>query len=79
MGRKIPRDARLAVAKDMPPLYRTHPGQEYSYKTDDVIKWISKRPGLLMYVFDKLVAAGYIAYDKPTGLWMGVDYDADDD
>lgn len=77
MGRKIPRDKRLLVANEMPPLYRTKPGQGYAYKNDDVLKWISERPGLLMYVFDKLKDGGYIEYNPDLGKWQGVDYDGD--
>lgn len=77
MPRKKLKDKRLLVACDMPPLYRTQPGQTYNFKNDDVIKWISKRPGLLMYVFDKLVAANHIFYDKSTGKWQGIDYEED--
>lgn len=77
MGRKNPRDKRLLVACSMPPLHRTQPSQEYNYKNDDVLKWISGRPGLLKYVFDKLAQGGYIEYDSRSGMWRGVDYDAD--
>lgn len=61
------RDKRLLVGADMPPLKRTHPGDKYNYKNDEVLKWISERPGLLMYVFDKLAHGGYIEYDSSTG------------
>ena len=36
--------------------------------------WISKRPALIDYVLDKLVANGYIVYDPKLKLWYGVDY-----
>lgn len=78
MGRKKSRDKRLLVACDMPKLYRTKPGCRYNYKNDEVLKWISKRPGLLMFVFDKLVNAGYIIYDPSTCKWQGVEVDYDD-
>ena len=71
------KDKRLLVAKDMPPLRRTRVGEKYSYTNDEVFKWISKRPGLLNYVFDKLSQAGYIVYDPETGLWKGVNYEGD--
>lgn len=77
MSRKIPRDKRLLVAKEMPPLYKTQPGGTYSLKGDEVFEWISKRPGLLSYVFDKLSAGGYIVYDADTGKWQGVNFDED--
>lgn len=72
------KDKRLLIAKDMPPLRRTPMGESYSYKSDCVLKWISKRPGLLNYIFDKLSANGYIFYDKETGLWQGIDYEEGD-
>ncbi len=77
MGRKVPKDKRLLVARDMPPVYRTQPGQKYNFENDDVLKWIAKRPGLLVYVFDKLAQGGHIKYDSDTGRWQGVDYDGD--
>lgn len=77
MSQKKPRDKRLFVAYDMPPLRRTRPGEKYNCKYDEVLKWISERPGLLMYVFDKLVQGKYIEYDPETGLWQGVYYDGD--
>ncbi len=77
MGKKVLRDKRLLVACDMPPMYRTQPGQKYSYENDDVLKWIAKHPGLLMYVFDRLAQSGHIEYDSGTGKWQGVDYNGD--
>lgn len=75
MSRTKSRDKRLFVACDMPRLYRTQPGEKYNYKNDEVLKWISERPGLLIYVFDKLAQGGYIEYNSRTGTWQGVDYD----
>ena len=77
MRRKVSRDKRLLVGYNMPPLYRTQPGKEYNFQNDEVLKWISERPGLLTYVFDKLNAAGYVVYDTVTGKWQGVDYNGD--
>lgn len=64
MGKTKPKDKRLLVAKDMPPLYATIPGQPYSCQKDQVLKWISERPSLMSYVFDKLSAGGYIYYKQ---------------
>ena len=69
------KDKRLLIAKGMPPLKRTHSDEKYSYKNDEVLKWIAERPGLLCYVFDKLSNGKYIEYDSTTGTWRGVDYD----
>lgn len=74
MGRKVSRDKRLMTSCNMPPRYRTQPGQEYNNKNDDVLKWISECPELLMYVCDKLTQGGYIEYDSVSGTWQGVDY-----
>ena len=81
MRKKKPtsKDKRLLVAKDMPPLFRKIPNEKYSYRKDQVLNWISKRPGLLNYVFDKLVASKYIAFDPETGKWKGVDFYPDDE
>lgn len=77
IGKMKSRDKRLLVGANMPPLQRTQPGGKYNYKNDEVLKWISERPGLLLYVLDKLAHGGYIEYDSSTGLWKGVDYDED--
>ena len=74
---KRSRDKRLFVAYDMPPLRKTQPGEKYDCKRDEVLKWISERPGLLAYVFDKLAQGKYIEYDPDTGKWQGADYNGD--
>lgn len=71
MGKVKPRDKRLLAAKGMPPLYRTLPGKAYSHKTDEVLAWISQRPGSVSYVLDKLSVGGYIAYDPEVGQVVG--------
>lgn len=77
MGQKKPQDKRLLVAGNMPPLYHTFPGEKFDIKKSEVLKWISKRPGLLLYVFDKLIQSGQIEYDSKSKKWKGVDYDGD--
>lgn len=79
MTKNKSKDKRLFVAKDMPPLYRSLPGNMYSYKNDEVLKWISQRPGLLNYLFDKLSASKYILYNSETGKWQGENYEPNDD
>lgn len=73
------KDARLQVAKQMPPLSRTIPGQPYSHAKDEVLQWIAKRPSLLNYLFDKVRASGYLVYNSDTEKWQGVNYEADID
>ena len=77
MGRIKSKDKRLFVAYEMPPLRREPFGKPYQHKTDEVLNWISKRPGLLMYVFDKLTQGGYIEYNPDTETWQGVNYDGE--
>lgn len=77
MGRIKSKDKRLFVAYEMPPLQREPFGKPYQHKTDEVLNWISKRPGLLMYVFDKLTQGGYIEYNPDTRTWQGVNYDGE--
>lgn len=77
-NKKAARDKRLLVAKNMPPLRRTQPERDYNYNDDEVFKWISERPGLLNYVFDKLSIGGYIEYNPDTGKWQGVDFEDGD-
>lgn len=67
-------DKRLAVAKNMPPLKRTHPGETYSTESDKVLQWLTQQPTLLMFLFDKLAASGCIKYNPNTKEWVGVDY-----
>lgn len=75
MKKQVAKDKRFLVAKEMPPLRRTVPGERYSYQTDEVLAWIAHRPGLLCYIFDKLNQSGYITYDASTGLWKGIDHE----
>lgn len=76
MAKSKPRDKRLDVAKEMPPLCRSPRGKEnYSYKTDAVFQWLSQRPGMISYLFDLLSRTGYIVYDSKSNTWQGVDYD----
>ena len=75
MARGRAKDKRLLVGCEMPPLYHTLPGETYDAKKSEVLNWISERPGLLTYMFDKLVSGKYIFYDPDTGKWQGVDYD----
>lgn len=77
MQRKSKRhDKRLTVARRMPPLYRTRPGEEYSVQNDGVLDWVKAHTDLGLYVIDLLARLGYILYDPESGTWRGVDYDS---
>lgn len=67
----------LEIGKKMPPLYHTLPGQEFDYKKSEVLDWIAQQPEMLNFVREQLKSAGYIKYDRKTGLWIGVDYESD--
>lgn len=72
--RKKHRSQRLNFARNMPPLYHTLPGEEFDYKKSQVLRWLSERPELLLYLFD-VVSNHEIVYNPDTGKWQGVDYE----
>ena len=65
---------RLEVAKKMPPLYHSLPGEEFGICKSEAVKWLIAQPEILGYLFDKLKDGAFITYDKTTGKWQGVDY-----
>ena len=67
-------DKRLAIARSMPPLRRTQPGETYSVESDQVLQWISQQPELMLFLFDKLAASDCFSYNPDTKEWVGVDY-----
>ena len=70
-------DKRLAIARYMPPLKRRpSPEVPYTYENDQVLRWLSKNPELLGFLFTKIVDSGCIKYDPNTGEWVGVSYEA---
>lgn len=73
--KKTPRDKRLSVAKNMPPLARKKPGHEYSVANDQVLDWVKLHTDLGLYLVDLLARIGYIKYDSKAGTWQGVDYE----
>jgi hypothetical protein len=68
-------DKRLTVAKSMPPLRRTQPGEAYSSESDPVLQWLSKQPELTLFLFDKLAASDCIEYKPESKEWVGTEYD----
>lgn len=68
----------LEVAKKMPPLYHTLPGEEFDIYKSEAVKWLVSQPEIMQYVFQRIGSAGgggkFITYDKTTGKWQGVDY-----
>lgn len=72
MGKRK-RSKKLIFAKNMPPLYHTLPGEKYSHKKSEVLKWLSERPALIEYIFET-VKNKEIVYNPKTGKWQGADY-----
>lgn len=68
------RSEKLFVAKTMPPLYHTLPGEEFDNDKSQVYAWIKNQPDLMEWLWRQLGSAGYIIYDPETGKWTGVDY-----
>ena len=69
------RSEKLLVAKTMPPLYHTLPGEKFDSDRSQVYAWIKSQPDLMNWLWRQLGSVGYIVYDSDTGQWKGVDYD----
>lgn len=70
----------LEVAKKMPPLYHTLPGEDFDIHKSEVVKWLISQPEILEYVYHRVkvcggVSGAFIKYDPETGKWKGVDHD----
>lgn len=71
------RSEKLLIAKTMPPLYHTLPGEKFDSDRSQVYAWIKNQPDLMNWFWRQLASAGYIVYDSDTGQWKGVDYKND--
>lgn len=69
---------KLRVARNMPPLHHTLPGEPYHYKKSEVLKWLSERPALIEQIFADVSGTKDIIYDSYTGKWQGVDWEGDE-
>lgn len=68
----------LDVAKKMPPLYHTLPGEEFDLSKSEVVQWLIQQSDILSYISNRVMGTGeLIVYDQETGKWQGVDYDGD--
>ena len=67
----------LAAAAKMPPLYHTLPGEVFQLKKSEAMDWLSKRPELISYIFNRANKAKEIVYNPETGKWQGVDYNGE--
>lgn len=68
----------LEIAKKMPPLYHTLPGEEFDVSRSEVVQWLIQQPDILSYISNRVKGdSKLIVYNRETGKWQGVDYDDD--
>lgn len=67
------RSKRLEVAKKMPRLYHTLPGEGYDPEKSEVLEWLGEQHEMMEWLFEQLRNAGYVEYDPKTGLWSGIE------
>lgn len=65
------------VARFMPPLRHSIPGEEFDIKKSEVVKWLLRNPAILNYVWNNIKQSGVVEYNPKTGTWKGVDYNGD--
>ena len=71
---KIKRSTRWSVAKQMPPLRHSFPGQPFDFLQSEVVAWLFSQPEIAYLVFNSVKDHGEIVYDPGTGTWRGVEY-----
>nr|DAV24751.1 MAG TPA: hypothetical protein [Caudoviricetes sp.] len=69
------RSKKLSVARNMPPMYHTIPGQNFDITQSEVLKWLISQPEILNYIWDNIKNSGDVFYNAVTGKWCGVDYE----
>lgn len=62
----------------MPPLYHTLPGEIFDYRKSEVLQWLSERPALIQYLYDRAVSTKQIVFNHATGKWQGVEWEDDE-
>lgn len=65
----------LEVAKLMPPLRHSIPGEDFDIQKSEALKWIMQSPVAWNYIWNNIKQSGVIIYNSDTGTWQGVDYD----
>ena len=74
MAKAKQRNSRLDVARRMPPLKHSVPGQKFSIARSEVAQWLMNQPEIWQMVFDAAKDRGVIVYDSNERVWKGVDY-----
>lgn len=73
MGKQ--RSEKLYIAKQMPELRHSIPGEKFDVTKSDVVKWLISQPDILQYLFDH-VKNRDIVYNPTRGTWQGIDYES---
>lgn len=68
------RSAKLCIAKQMPELRHTIPGEKFDVKKSEVVQWLISQPDILQYLFNHIKNTD-IVYVPEYGTWVGVDYE----
>lgn len=69
------RSKKLSVARNMPPLYHSIPGQNFDITRSQVIQWLTAQPEIMNYIWDNIKNSDDVFYDAATGKWRGVDFE----
>ncbi|MDR1408874.1 MAG: hypothetical protein LBJ12_01095 [Oscillospiraceae bacterium] len=72
---KRKRSYRWQIAKKMPPLQHSIPGEVFTWEKSEVCAWLCKQPELMYILYNSVKDHGDIIYDPETGKWQGVDFD----
>lgn len=62
------------IARYMPPLRHTIPGDQFDIRKSEVMKWLMKSPIVWNYVWNNIKQSGAVVYNAETGTWQGADY-----
>ncbi len=71
--RKQKRSQLLNVARKMPPLFHTIPGQAFDILQSQVLLWLIKQPDILNFIWNNIKQSGDVFYDPKSGKWQGTD------
>ena len=78
MANKIKRKKLISVARKMPPLYHSIPGEKFDIRKSRTLWWLIKQPEILNYVWNNIKQSGFVKYDSVTGKWTGIDFESEE-
>lgn len=78
MANKIKQSKLINVARKMPPLYHSIPGEKFDIRKSRTLWWLIKQPEILNYVWNNIKQSGFIKYDSVTGKWTGIDFESEE-